>query len=351
MILPQTYTAALFLMILTMFCWGSWANTYKLAGKWRFELFYFDYSFGVLLAAVIYALTVGSLGFDGFTFLDDLMHAGKRQWVYGFGAGIIFNLANMLLVAAISVAGLAVAFPVGIGVALIIGVVWNYAIKPQGNPMLLFTGCGIILAAIIVDAMAYRALGMLRHEELARAGKAKSTRRQVSAKGIVLALFAGVLMGLFFPLVEKGKAGDVGLGPYAIGAVFAAGVFLSTFVFNLFFMNLPVEGDPVEFRDYFQGGFKQHFLGWLGGIIWCTGTISSFVAASAPDNVQIGPAISYAVGQGATMVSALWGILVWKEFKGSDLRVNTLVILMLVLFVAGLAMVSVAPLFAPAAAS
>ena len=349
MILPQTYTAALFLMIVSMLCWGSWANTYKLAGRWRFELFYFDYAFGVMLAAVIYAFTAGTLGFDGFTFLDDLMHAGKRQWVYGFGAGVIFNLANMVLVAAISVAGLAVAFPIGIGIALIIGVVWNYAIKPQGNPMLLFTGCGIIVAAIVVDAFAYRALGILRHEEAARAGKAKSTRRPVTVKGIILSLVSGILMGLFYPLVEKGKAGDIGLGPYAIGAVFALGVFLSTFVFNLFFMNLPVEGDPVEFRDYFHGNLKQHLLGWLGGIIWCTGTIASFVAASAPDNVQIGPAISYAVGQGATMVSALWGILVWKEFKGADLKVNALVVLMLVLFLSGLAMVSVAPLYAPAA--
>ena len=346
MLLPQTYATALFLMIFSMLCWGSWANTYKLAGRWRFELFYFDYAFGVMLAAVIYALTVGSLGFDGFTFTDDLMHAGKRQWFFGFLGGVIFNLANMLLVAAISVAGLAVAFPIGIGVALVIGVVWNYAIKPQGNPMLLFTGCGIIVVAIIVDAMAYRALGAMRHEEQAKAGKAKSTRRQLPVKGIIISLASGILMGLFYPLVEKGKETELGLGPYAIGFVFAAGVLLSTPVFNMFFMNLPVEGEPVEFRDYFRGNFKQHLLGVFGGMIWYTGTICSFAAASAPDNVQIGPAISYAVGQGATMVSALWGLLVWKEFKGADMRIKSLVVVMLVLFVAGLAMVSIAPLFA-----
>jgi glucose uptake protein len=259
---------------------------------------------------------------------------------------VIFNLANMLLVAAISVAGLAVAFPIGIGTALIIGVVWNYAIKPQGNAMLLFTGCAIIVAAIIVDAMAYRALGLLRHEALAKAGKAKSTRRQVPVKGVIISLVAGVLMGLFYPLVEKGKAGEVGLGPYAVGFVFAAGVLSSTFVFNLFFMNLPVEGEPVEMFEYFKGSLKQHALGILGGMIWCTGMIASFCASSAPDSVQIGPAISYAVGQGATMVSALWGILVWKEFKGADTRVTSLVVIMLVLFVVGLAMVSMAPLFA-----
>src|SRR5258708_4715620 len=135
MILPQTYAAALLLTIVSMLCWGSWANTFKLAGKWRFELFYFDYSLGVLLAAAIYALTFGDMGTDGFGFLDDLSHAGKRQIGFGVLGGVIFNLANMLLVAAISVAGLAVAFPVGIGMALVIGVIWNYILKPQGNPI------------------------------------------------------------------------------------------------------------------------------------------------------------------------------------------------------------------------
>lgn len=345
MTLPQTYFATLLLMLLSMLCWGSWANTFKLAGKWRFELFYFDYAFGVLLAATVYALTVGTLGFDGFSFMDDLMHAGKRQWVFGFAGGVVFNLANMLLVAAIALTGLAVAFPVGIGLALIIGVVWNYSIRPEGNPMLLFTGCAVIVAAIVVDALAYRGLAVTRHEELARAGKAKSTRKNVSLKGVIVALVAGVLMGCFFPLVLKGQEGELGLGPYAVGFVFAAGVFASTFVFNLFFMNLPVEGPPVEILEYFEGTWKQHGLGILGGVIWCTGAIANFVAASAPEEVHAGPAISYAIGQGATMVSALWGLLVWKEFAGADTRTRALIAIMLVLFVCGLAMVSVAPLF------
>ena len=348
MTLPQTYIATLALMILSMLCWGSWANTFKLTGKWRFELFYFDYAIGVLAAAVLFALTFGTLGFDGFLFTDDLMHSGKRQWMFGLLAGVVFNLANMLLVAAISVAGLAVAFPVGIGMALIIGVVWNYAIKPQGNPMLLFTGLAVIVAAIIVDAMAYRALAGLKLEREIKAGRARSTRKTVSLKGVFLSLVAGILMGCFFPLVVKGQEGEVGLGPYAIGVLFAVGVFGSTFVFNLFFMNLPVEGPPVEIFDYFKGGLKKHALGWLGGAIWCTGTISNFVAASAPEEVHVGPAISYALGQGATMVSALWGLLVWKEFEGADMRVKSLVVIMLALFVCGLAMVSVAPLFVTA---
>ena len=345
MILPETYLPALLVMILSMVCWGSWANTYKLSGKWRFELYYFDYALGLLLMSLLLAFTLGSLGYDGFTFTDDLMHAGKRQWLFGFLGGVVFNLANMLLMAAIAVAGLAVAFPVGIGVALLVGVILNYLIKPAGNPMLLFGGCALVLAAIIVDAVAYRMVSLLRYEAQAKAGKTASLRRAVSLKGVMISLVCGLLMGSFFPLVAKAQETDVGLGPYAVAVVFAAGVFLSTFVFNLFFMNLPVEGEPVEIRDYFLGRPGQHLLGVVGGAIWCAGGVAAFVAASTPPQVGIGPAVSYAMGQGSTLISALWGILVWKEFKGADLRIKLLLLVMLVLFACGLGLVSVAPLY------
>lgn len=359
MILPQTYGAALLLIIVSMLCWGSWANTFKLSGKWRFELFYYDYSLGVLIAATIYALTLGNFGYDGFGFVDDLAHAGKRQIFFGGVGGVVFNLANMLLVAAISLAGLSVAFPVGIGLALVIGVIWNYILKPQGNPTLLFTGAAIVVGAIIVDAFAYRALEAGKAAQAAKENAAQAAKqgvaggakqgapRKTTGKGIVLSLLSGVLMGSFFPLVEMGKSGALGLGPYAIGFVFALGVFLSTFVFNLFFMNFPVEGAPVAISAYFKGTGRQHLLGIVGGLIWATGTIANFAAASAPDSVQVGPAISYAIGQGATMVSALWGLLVWKEFAGAGPRVRLLVAVMLILFVCGLGLVSVAPLYVP----
>jgi len=337
LILPQTYGAALLLTLVSMLCWGSWANTFKLAGKWRFELFYYDYSLGVLIAATIFALTFGSSGSSGLPFTADLTHAGTREILFGLAGGIVFNLANILLVAAISLAGLAVAFPVGIGLALVIGVIWNYTLKPQGNPTLLFAGAAIVVGAIVVDAFAYRAL---------EAAKAAQSESKVSGKGIALSLVSGLLMGSFFPLVEMGKSGAQGLGPYAIGFVFTVGVFLSTFVFNLFFMRFPVEGPPVSMGQYFTGTGRQHLLGIVGGIVWATGTIANFVAASAPESVQVGPAISYAIGQGATMVSALWGLLVWKEFAGATGRVRLLVAIMLILFVAGLAMVSIAPLYA-----
>ncbi len=346
MTLPETYLAALLLTILTMLCWGSWANTLKIAKNWRFELFYFDYSFGVLLAAVVAAYTFGTMGYDGFLFTDDLMRAGRRNVALGFAGGVVFNLANMLLVAAISVAGLSVAFPVGIGLALVIGVIWNYFLNPQGNPSLLFTGAGLVVLAIVVDALAYRGLALRREVQAMKEGAHRTLRPKVSWKGIMLSLVSGVLMGSFYPLVEMGKAGDTGLGPYGIAFVFALGVFISTFVFNLYFMNLPVQGEPVEMLEYFRGSLRVHLLGILGGVIWCTGTVANFVAASAPQEIQVGPAVSYAIGQGATMVSALWGLLLWKEFAGASASVKTLLVLMFILFLSGLGLVSIAPLYA-----
>jgi glucose uptake protein len=344
MILPQTHAAVLFLMILSLLCLGSWVNTYKFAGKWRYEIYYFDFAAGVVIVAFLYAFTVGNLGFDGFSFVDDLMHAGKRQWLYGFMAGVIFNLANMILMSAVSVAGMAVAFPVGIGVATIVGTTLAFAVRPAGNAALLFAGCALIAAAVVAAALAYRFHAVLRHEELARAGKAPSTRRPTSIQGIVLALVSGLLMGAFFPLVDKARAGDIGLGPYAVAVVFAMGVFFSTFVFNVFLMNLPVEGEPLEVADIFKGSPRQHLLGMAGGAVWCTGMVASLAAVSAPAEAHMGAVAGYFLAQGFPLIAALWGILLWKEFKGADLPVKTLVVLMFLLFASGLLVIAQASL-------
>jgi glucose uptake protein len=358
MMLPTTYVMAMALTILTMICWGSWANTMKLAPKWRFELYYFDYTFGLILAAAVAAFTFGSsdtvvvdASTPAFTFLDNLSIASRKQIALAMAGGAVFNLANMLLVAAIAVAGLAVAFPIGIGLALIMGVILNYIIKPAGNPSFLFGGAFLVLIAIILSAMAHAAHTAAKSKGKQPAGAAgvrlvgKPQAKQASPlKGIFLSLGCGILMGTFYPMVEMSKKGDIGLGPYTAAVMFAAGVLLTTPVYSLFFMNLPVEGDPVKFRDYFAGSAKVHLLGLLGGIIWMTGTVANFVAASAPERVNVGPAVSYAIGQGATLVSALWGLLVWKEFAGAEGKVRIYIMLMLAFFVGGLALVSIAPL-------
>src|SRR5580704_14212508 len=258
MILPDSYASALLLIILSMLCWGSWANTFKLtgkpAGKWRFELFYYDYSLGVLVAAIIAAYTFGSMGSE-LSFSDNLLVAAKRNMAYAVAAGMVFNLANMPLVAAISVAGLAVAFPVGIGLALVMGVIWNYFLNPQGNPTLLAAGVALVVCAIIVDALAYTAHAKPASPPPAARGRSKSS---ASSKGILLSLISGVLMGSFYPLVEMSKGGGIdaaGLGPYAVAFLFSLGVFFSTFVYNLYFLNLPVQGPPLSMFAYFKGTF------------------------------------------------------------------------------------------------
>jgi glucose uptake protein len=379
MYLPTTYVAALLLTILSMICWGSWANTQKLSGKWRFELYYFDYTFGVLLCAVIAAFTFGSMNSEELTFIDMFALTAKRKAAFAVAAGAVFNLANILLVAAISLSGLSVAFPIGIGLALVIGVIWNYTLNPQGNPGLLFSGAGLVVIAIIVDAVAYRTHARQQkrgRESVADHGAAEPpkpkpvanipstpSRSQSSSrsrkhtalppvkpptplKGIVVSLISGVLMGSFYPLIEMARAGDDGVRPYGDALLFAVGVFLTTFLFNFFFMLMPIHGHPVAPLDYFRGTKRQHALGVAGGLIWCIGAVANFTASSAPSSVQVGPAVSYAMGQGATMVSALWGLLLWKEFAGAGVRVKTLLTVMLLLFLAGLTLVSIAPLYA-----
>jgi glucose uptake protein len=356
MILPHTNSMILVLMIVSMFCWGSWASTFKLAGKWRFELYYFDFAFGLLLFALIYAFTTGNLWYDGFGFMDNIMNAGKREWMYAIAAGIVFNFGNVLLLAAISAAGMALAFPVALGTALVLGVLENYFTSPGGNALYLSAGCLLVVGAVLADETGHRALGRLRHEELAKAGKAKSTRRPSDLKGIMLALVSGLLMHLFSPLLQKAMAPDVGLGPYAVWVFFGVGVLVSTFALGMFLLNLSMQGEELSISAYFQSTPKQHILGLAGGGLWCTGAVASFVAVyanTAPGTggglpagaTPVGPALGYAVAQSAALLAALWGILVWKEGKGGDFRVKLLMALTLILFAGGVALIALAPVF------
>ena len=317
-------------MILAMLSWGSWANTMKLVPRWPFQLFYWeDYVIGVLLVSLTAGLTLGSLDSGPDSFLVDLRSAGPRELGYALAAGAIFNVANLLLVAAISIAGLAVAFPVGIGLALVVGVVLNYVLAPTGNPFLLFGGVVLVSAAIVVDALAFKR----------RDGAASAQ----SSRGIWISIACGLLMGSFFPLVTRATAGPAGLGPYGVAAVFGCGVLICAIPTNFYLMRRPVTADsPTSMRQYFEGGLREHLSGVAGGAIWGLGALSSFVAAHAS---IVGPAISYAMGQGATMVSATWGVFVWKEFAGAPAPAVRLLPPMFILFFLGLSAVAVAPLF------
>ena len=328
MLIVESYPVAVVMCFITMLCWGSWANTQKLASKeWRFQLFYWDYAIGVLLLAVILAFTMGSMGTGGRGFLADLRQA-EGQWLWSaILGGIIFNLSNILLVAAIDIAGLAVAFPVGVGLALVLGVITTYLKTPTGNVPMLAAGVGGVMVAILLDALAYR--------QLATSG------RPTPVKGIVISVAAGLLMGWFYSFVAQTmgridfstKVLEAGkLSPYTAIVFFAVGLLLSNFVWNSIMMVKPLSGEPVPFGDYFtKGSLRLHAIGILGGMIWSVGMSFSIIASTAA-----GPALSYGLGQGATMVGALWGVFVWKEFKGASPSTRNLLAAMFAFYLIGL---------------
>ncbi len=200
MILPQTHAVALLLMIASILCWGLWANTLKMDAKWRYELYYFDFAIGLALAALLFGLTLGDLGFDGFSLQDDLMHAGKREWLYAFGAGVLFNFGNEFLAGGIAVAGMTAAFPAGIGLALVMGALLNQLTSAGRQRGVAGDGLRGWCSSPRRLAGSYAVMQSLRHEEQARAGKSKDTKRRLSPRRSALA--GGVFLNLFSPGAE-----------------------------------------------------------------------------------------------------------------------------------------------------
>ena len=326
MFIPTDYGVALAMIIFSMVAWGSWVNTHKLCKGWRFELFYWDYVWGILFITLILGFTLGyTAPASPDSFIQNLRAADGHHFLLAFLGGILFNMGNILIVAAIAIAGMAVAFPIGVGLALVIGSVLNYLITPKGNALLLFGGISLVCAAMAVDAVAYR-----RHAK----------DQSVSMKGIVISVLGGVVMGLFYPFIARALKGENHLGPYTVAFVFALGLLASNFPVNYVLMRRPVSGPRVSVGDYFRGTGAWHFWGIMGGMVWGMGTISNFVASYAK---MVGPATSYALGQGATMVGTIWGVFVWKEFKGADATTNRLLALMFAFFIIGLLSVALAP--------
>ena len=316
------------MMIVSMLCWGSWANTMKLCPGYRFQLFYWDYVLGLIVGALLWGFTLGSMGSQGSAFLADLRQTSASHVVFALIGGILFNVANLLLVAAIEIAGLAVAFPVGIGLALVVGAISSYILSPNGNPIMLFGGIALVVAAIVFDAIAYR----LRETE----------KRSLSMRGVVISLVAGLLMGSFYPFVSRAMTGGGAGGPYSTALVFVVGVLLCAIPFNFLLMRKPLDGSvPLAFSEYTSARGSWHFWGILGGAIWCTGAIFNFVSSRAH---AVGPAVSYSIGQGATMISAAWGVFVWKEFADAPRRSKTFLAWMFIFFLGGLSAIALAPI-------
>jgi glucose uptake protein len=327
MLIIDSYAVAVGLCVITMLCWGSWANTLKLTGDdWPFPLYYWDYALGLVLTSALLGLTIGSLGSEGRGLLADLAQADGAMLRSAFLGGVVFNIANLLVVAAIDVAGLAVAFPVSIGLALVIGVIVNYIGLPKGDPVLLFIGVALVTAAILLDARAYSRL---------------PSAKGATARGLILAVLGGVLMGFFYRFVAASMVTDFRspeagrLTPYSAMFLFTLGVFLSNFLWNSVFMYRPVSGGRATYSEYFSKGTPRfHLIGVLGGFIWCFGMTMSLIAFELA-----GPAISYGLGQGATMVAAAWGVFYFKEFEEAPPGTGKLITAMFAFFIVGLGMI------------
>lgn len=328
MFIVNSYTLAVVFCFITMLCWGSWGNTQKLAAKsWRYELFYWDYVIGMVLFALVLAFTMGSFGSEGRPFLQDIAQVSAASFWSIILGGVIFNASNILLSASTSIAGMSVAFPLGVGISLVLGTIVNYIGAPKGNPWILFLGIALIVVAIVCNGIA--------------SGKMQDGKKEGASKGIWLAVLAGTLMAFFYRFVARAMDLDnfaapaAGMAtPYTAIVIFSLGVLLSNFVFNTLVMRYPFVGERVYYREYFKGNAKTHLVGMLGGAIWCLGTAFSYIASG-----KAGAAISYALGQGAPMIAAIWGVFVWKEFKGAGKSVNRLLALMFCFFVAGLAFI------------
>jgi glucose uptake protein len=320
MFTPPSLTIALLMTITSAICWGSWANTYKGVKNYRFELFYWDYAIGIFLISLILAFTMGSSGHDSFSFLNNVQSADTSNIIWTMVGGALFNLANLLLVAAIDMAGLAVALPVSIGIALVVGVVLSYILEPKGVALFLALGVACALIAVILDGKAFGSLG---------------SGRSASRKSIVICIVSGVLMGLWNPFVAYGATRGNTLTPYSSAVFLTLGALLSCFVWNLYFMKHPLAGDPVGFGGFFRAPASGHLLGLFGGVIWGVGTVFNVVAGKS-----MSFAISYAIGQSAPMVGALWGVFAWKEFAGAGSRAKIYLSLMFVFYALAILLVA-----------
>lgn len=316
---------AVFLCVLTMLGWGSWANTQKLAGKdrWRFELYYWDYALGVLLCGAVLAFTFGTFGDSGPAVAANLGQAGGEAIGRALASGALFNLSNILLVVAIDLAGMAVAFPVGVGLALVIGTVLSYLQAPKGNGLLLFAGVALVVLAMICSSVAHRRLPRVSAS---------------GSRGLLFAVLAGCLMGLFYPQLSRSVSPDFTavpirpglLTPYSALLLFGAGLLLSNVAINTIFLR----AGGLRYADYFSGTPKLHSLGIAGGCIWMFALACNVVAAGVA-----GPAISYALGQGATLIASLWGVFIWREFQSAPAGTGRWIVAMLVGYVAGLVLI------------
>jgi len=307
-----------------MLCWGSWANISKALPKWRLEYFYLDFTLGFLLLVTALGATLGSAGSQGFGFFARLSEAARSQVVFALLGGFLWNVGNLLLLASIMIVGLAIAFPVASVIAMILGVGMSFWTQPIGNPVWLTAGVVVLVGAVTTNAAAYRCL-----RQFSDTSKPKG--------GVGLAIVAGILVGCFAPLVARALSGSAALDSYTVSFYFMVGAMLATALVVPILLAHPLFGDKGSLGGYLQGSLTWHVLGLVAGGIWCFGTVVNFLSGKL-----VGMAISWGIGSSASMVAALWGIFLWKEFANSGRSAKILIAVSLFCYLMGVVGVAIA---------
>ena len=305
----MTSDGARLVLLLAALLLGLWANTMRVDKKYRFELYAFDFAIGGLLMAVVLAFTLGNQGSSAsFTFEDNLTIASRRAIGTAVGAGLIFCLGNVMTMAGISLSGLSTAVPVSAALAMIVTVLLQIFGKGPGNPGLVYGAAGVALLALVVAGLAQKAVMA-----------ATPMKRGVhpSIKGFILSAVGGLFLGVFPIAVDSSRATEIGLGAYAAVVFTALGALLMTPLVNLYFLNLPVQGEPVPITAFFKATVKQHLLGIVGGMLWAGGLVALYAAAGgtysgAPKQLAV-----LAAGYGGAVIAAVCGLILWGEPSGA----------------------------------
>lgn len=351
MILPNSLIMSLLFLGGGALLWSIWIVTFRSAiaepvkgPRWRFEYYCFDFALGAVLAGLAAALTLGTLGWDGFAFRDELALSGKRQELFAILAGMTFTMGNMLMLGGASVSGVLLSVPIAAGLSFAVGSLLMNLVNSGSNVLLLSLGLLLTIIAAVFGFLAFYEVMSARNLALIQSGKAKSTRRSISTTGFVLSTLGGLFMSGFFPLMDMARVPDVGMGPYTSGFLVAAGILVGTLMFNMFFMNLPVRGKPAEFGIFFSAPAGNHLAGALGGALWLAGTVGHYVAARSEGAALVLPAWRFAAFLAPGLVAGILGLFIWNELKGTEAKTRSFagVMVALLLFAAG-AIVLAAP--------
>eukprot|EP00971_Amphidinium_carterae_P039951 784467-Amphidinium_carterae.1 len=381
MLLPPTEGWALLAAVVSLVAWGSWTNfLVATKGRIRFECYYLDYSLAALVTSATCAATLGMTPGDGAlgslqTWPDDFSGIAPLKYLAALFAGVLFNASNIMLCKGIAMVGLALAFPLCIGTAMVEGVTLTYLVDPSGDPWLLFSGVFVALCAVCTAAGMQHLKEQQQKSQPARdvvvemgegsfdaVGEASEKPQQLQepavellpsseaveagpsmARKLSICILGGVIMG-FWPCLSTFAVQDPGLTPYGELLFYTFAAFLSSLVLLPLAVVFPLEGTeggPLSnaLRDYLCAPMACHLCGWLGGVVWSTGTLGNALATASG---KVNGAAALAIGQCANVAAIFWGIFLFDEFKGTDRKVKVLIGTVLALYAGAITLVSLA---------